>query len=158
MNTFISSSNNSSTNIKVNNQKSNVLGNISVPLSSCPDVAVSAPSNAQQLTYNSTLSQWTNTTPSTLTTALRALTDCSISDPVANNALIYDNNSSKWRNEQMDHTTLLNIGTNTHAEIDSFISSAGAIGGIALLDSSGVLKSTEIPSSVIKSINSKNNK
>ena len=43
----------------------------------------------------------------------------------------------------------------THAEIDSFISSAGANGGLALLDSSGVLKSTEIPNSVIKSINSK---
>ena len=97
MNPFISSSNNSSTNIKVNNQKSNVLGNISVPLSSCPDVSISAPTNAQQLTYNSTLSQWTNTTPSTLTTALSALTDCSISDPVANNALIYDSTSSKWK-------------------------------------------------------------
>ena len=86
---------------------------------------------------------------------MSALTDCSISDPVANNALLYDSTSSKWKNEQIDHTTLLNIGTNTHAEIDSFISSAGATGGLALLDSSGVLKSTEIPSSVIKSINSK---
>ena len=148
MNPFISSSSDS-TNIKVNKQKANVLGNISVPLSSCADVAISAPTNAQQLTYNSTLSQWTNRTPSALTTALSALTDCSISDPVANNALLYDSTSSKWKNQQIDHTTLSNIGTNSHAQIDSFISSAGATGGLALLDSSGVLKSREIPNSVI---------
>ncbi|ELR17016.1 uncharacterized protein ACA1_020520 [Acanthamoeba castellanii str. Neff] len=41
-------------------------------------------------------------------------------------------NGIKWA--QGDHTTLNNVGTNTHAQIDTFIGSKGAASGLALLD------------------------
>ena len=75
MNPFINTQSNAETNIKVNNITQNAFGNIIVPVSSCPDVHISSPENAQQLTYNGTLKQWCNTTPSSMTTALSALTD-----------------------------------------------------------------------------------
>ena len=77
------SSSSSSSNITVNSIKPNALGNISIPLkttsASLNDTNISAPSNAQQLTYNSTTQKWQNTTPSTFTTSLSNLNDCAVS-------------------------------------------------------------------------------
>ena len=111
--------NNTTSNIKVNNNKEKAFGNISVPLSSCPDVAVSAPTSAQQLTHNSTLSQWTDTTPATMTTSLSALTDCSISDPVDNDFLKYDSTSDKWVNQGVTVDTSFASMTDTNINTPS---------------------------------------
>jgi hypothetical protein len=43
-------------------------------------------------------------------------------------------NGIKWA--QGDHTTLANIGTNTHAQLDAFVASKGAANGLASLDAS----------------------
>ena len=72
--------NNGNSNLKVNNQKANSLGNISVALSTLPDVNISSVENAQQLTYNTTLQKWCNASASSVTTALQDLTDCDISN------------------------------------------------------------------------------
>ena len=42
---------------------------------------------------------------------------------------------------QIDHTTLSNVGTNTHSTIDTFIASKGAASGLAPLDSSSKVDS-----------------
>ena len=72
-----SSTSSSSAGITVNGIKANALNNILLPLkttlASLNDVNIATPSNAQQLTYNSTTQKWCNTTPSTFTTALSAV-------------------------------------------------------------------------------------
>ena len=62
-----------------------------------------------------------------------------------NQALIYNSTASKWKNQQIDHTTLSNIGTHTHSQIDTFISSEGQPSGLATLDSTSKLSSSQIP-------------
>ena len=79
------------------------------------NVSISSPSTNQVLQYNGT--NWINSTISTGTSTLAADTDCSISSPASNQALIY--NGSKWNNAIMSHLNLSNIGTNTHAQIDT---------------------------------------
>ena len=54
-------------------------------------------------------------------TTLDALTDVIITTPSDNQGLTYDNATSQWINEQIDHTTLSNIGTNTHATVDTHL-------------------------------------
>lgn len=49
---------------------------------------------------------------------------------------------------QINHTTLSNIGTNTHAQIDTFIASKAQANGIASLDAAGKLDSAQIPSGI----------
>jgi hypothetical protein len=51
-------------------------------------------------------------------------------------------NGIKWG--QVDHTTLSNIGTNTHAQIDTFISSKGAAGGLASLDGTSNVPTSQL--------------
>ncbi|QPB44258.1 hypothetical protein [Medusavirus stheno T3] len=41
----------------------------------------------------------------------------------------------KWA--QGDHATLANVGTNTHAQLDTFLASKGAVNGLATLDGAG---------------------
>ena len=48
------------------------------------------------------------------------------------------------------HTVLTDIGTNTHAQIDTFIASKGANSGLATLDSGGKIPVTQLPSSVMQ--------
>ena len=83
-NPFINTQSNTETSIKVNSITQNAFGNIIVPVSSCPDVRITTPTNGQQLTYSSTLNQWHSTTPSSKTTSLYALTYCSITGPLTN--------------------------------------------------------------------------
>ena len=73
------------------------------------------------------------------------LHDCTITTPSNNQALIYNSTDTKWINQQIGHTTLLIIGTNTHAEIDTFISSEGQASGLATLDSTSKLTTSQIP-------------
>ena len=95
----INSSSSSSTNIKVNNIKSNAFGNISVPLSSC-HILISSIANNQQLVYDSTLSRWKNKTVS-MTTTLSALTDTNINTPLNSQSLLYDTSTSKWKKSKL---------------------------------------------------------
>jgi len=180
-NPFINTQSNTETNIKVNNITQNAFGNIIVPVSSCPDVQITTPTNGQQLTYSSTLNQWHNTTPSSMTASLSALTDCSITDPVTNNflqyngtdwvnqsvtidtslasladtsistplnnqALIYNGlTDAKWENKQIDHTTLANIGSYTHSQLDTFVNSKNNANGLCGLDSNSLVPVANIP-------------
>ena len=48
--------------------------------------------------------------------------------------MIYNSTASKWEIQQKDHTTLSNIGTNTHAQIDTFISSKSQANGLCSLN------------------------
>jgi hypothetical protein len=49
----------------------------------------------------------------------------------------------KWA--QGDHTTLANIGTNTHAQLDTFVASKGAANGLASLDGTGKVPTGQLP-------------
>jgi len=103
-----------------------------IPLTNLSDVTITTPSNGQVLSFNGT--NWINSTFSSGSSNLSGLTDVTITSLSTSNALIY--NGSSWVNQQINHTTLSNIGTNTHAQIDAFISSKGQANGICALDSS----------------------
>ena len=109
-NPFLSSgtSNNSSSNVKVNNKSANFLGNIQLGISDIPNL---------QSTLN-------NLTQGVSAQQLSQLTDVSISTPLNNQSILYDSATQKYKNKYIDHTVnVSNAGTNTHSQIDSFKSS-----------------------------------
>ena len=78
------------------------------------------------------------TTDNSVVLDLSELNDVYETSVSNNQALIYNSTASKWENKQIDHTTLSNIGTNTHSQIDSFISSLNQASGIAPLNSNSI--------------------
>lgn len=50
----------------------------------------------------------------------------------------------------ISHTSLSNIGTNTHAQIDTFMASKGNANGLATLDSGGKIPTTQLPNSIME--------
>jgi len=73
------------------------------------DVNATSPNNNDILTYSTSTSTWNNTSVS-------SATGISVSSPLENQELIYNSAVSKFENQQIDHTTLSNIGTKyTHS-------------------------------------------
>ena len=83
---------------------------------------------------------------------ISSCSDVTITSVSSNNGLIYNSTSSKWINQQIDHTTLSNIGTNTHSAIDSFISSKGQANGLATLDTNTNLPLSQLGNCVNNTI------
>ena len=107
-------------NILVNGVKANANGNITIPvgasyLSSLNNCSITTPTNAQQLTYNSTTQKSQNSTPSTFTTSLSDLTDCSVSSLVNNNVLYYNSTNSKWQNKALGESDITNLSSDLSA-------------------------------------------
>ena len=88
--------------IKVNNKKP-FLGNISIGILDIPDLE-------NRLNNMSGASN------------LDDLLDVVILNSTNNQGLIYNTTSSKWENQTIDHVNLSNKGSNTHAQIDTFVS------------------------------------
>ena len=103
-NPFLSSgtSNNSSSNVKVNNKSDKVLGNIQLGISDIPNL---------QSTLN-------NLTQGVSAQHLSQLIDVSISNPLNNQKILYESSTQKYKNKTIDHTVnVYNVGTNSHAQI-----------------------------------------
>ena len=101
-------------------------------------------SDTQSLT-NKTLDDSTNTiTADKLHSATTTISLSSATAPTHYQGLIATGSTgASW--QTIDHVNLNNIGTNTHAQIDTFISSKDQTSGIAGLDSNTKLKVSEFP-------------
>lgn len=84
------------------------------------DVVITSPQNNQVLKYNSTSQKWENGTGGGVS-VLDDLTDVVISSPASGQVLRH--NGTNWVNTQLAHNDLSGIGANTHAQIDTHISS-----------------------------------
>jgi len=74
-------------------------------------------------------------TSGNVTLALTNLSNVNATAPTDNNGLVYSTTTSTWNSQQISHTTLSSIGTNTHSQIDTFIGTKGQANGLATLDS-----------------------
>ena len=76
--------------------------------------------NTQTLTNKTITDSTNNVMASSLKSATTTVSVSSATAPSANQALIATNSTTAtW--QQINHTTLSNIGTNTHATIDTFL-------------------------------------
>lgn len=80
------------------------------------------------------------------------LQNVDLSAPATGQVLTY--NGTIWYNATpssgvTDHTLLSNIGTNTHAQIDTFIGSKSQANGLAPLNSSSKIDTTYLPDSIV---------
>ena len=124
MNPYLTNSSSGTSNVKVNNIKPNVLGNVVVPLSSLPDVDIIDVSLAsgEVLCYNGTKWSSIQQTPSTYPfSVLQPLSQKGVSGGYC--SLDSSTKVPLTNIPTLDHTTLTNIGTNSHAQIDTFIAS-----------------------------------
>ena len=101
-------------------------------------------SDQQTLTHK-TLDDSTNTiTADKLHSATTTISLSTATAPTINQALVAtDSTGASW--QTINHANLSNVGTNTHAQIDTFISSKDQALGIAGLDASTLLKLSEFP-------------
>lgn len=65
-------------------------------LASLTDTDITAPSNGQVLTFDSTSEKWENSTPAT--PSLAGLSDTAVTDPSNGQVLTYNSTSGKWEN------------------------------------------------------------
>lgn len=139
-NPFLKSNTSSGTaNIKVNNLKPNVQGNITVPLTSLPDCAITTPASGEVLFYNGAI--WEDAIVSDVIPIPYLATDHDVTLTNLQNkdVLSYNTSTNKWDNKSVldhaniptiAHTTLSNIGTNTHAQIDIHIAASSGVHGV----------------------------
>ena len=108
-------------NIRVNNKKPSANGNINIVIDDIPD----------------------------LRNTIDGSSYLNINQPTNNQGLIYNSVDEKFENAQIDHTSLNNVGTNTHDEIDSFINTIR-------LDENGKISTDVIPDIALTSITTVN--
>lgn len=82
------------------------------------------------------------------------LQNVNLTSLVDGQVLTYDSDTSTWINATpssgvTDHTLLSNIGTNTHAQIDTFISSKSQASGLAPLGADSKVPATYLPDSIV---------
>lgn len=86
------------------------------------DLNITSPTDGQFLKYDGATSRWINAAGGGGgASALNDLTDVTITTPAAGHGLRY--NGTAWVNQVLDHADLANIGTNTHAAIDTHLAS-----------------------------------
>ena len=111
-------------------------------LSALTDCSITDPVTNNFLQYNG--SEWVSQSV-TIDTSLASLSDTSVTSSSNNQGLIYNSIDSKWENKQIDHTTLSNIGSHTHGQIDTFINSKNSTNGICPLDSNNKVPVINLP-------------
>ena len=88
-------------NIRVNNKNPSANGNINIVIDDIPD----------------------------LRNTIDGISYININQPTNNQGLVFNSVDGNFENVQIDHTSLNNIETNTHDEIDSFINTIGLENG-----------------------------
>lgn len=122
--------------------------------------------------YNGTNLAYKDETGGTLVADLDDLTDVVIGTPSSGQVLRH--NASIWTNSQLAHSDLSSIGTNTHAQIDSHLSSTtnphattyiqvgalasaarAAANGVASLDSNSKIPASQLPDTLVSGLHYK---
>ena len=114
-NPFLNYDAGNNTTIKINNIKPNIYGTINIGISDIPN-----------------LESRLNGTGTSNVSKLDDFTDVSILETSNNQSFICTNGI--FSNQTIDHVNLSNKGSNTHAQIDTFILSKNQATGLAGLD------------------------